>query len=278
MTSEVRLLKRVLVTIILLPIGIAAIIIGNWVFYAVVGLILGLAALEYVRLFRASGLQPAGFLVIAGVLLFVLGRALNGFESAAWISSLIILVLMTYHLVAYERGRDQAATDFGASLGGAFYIGWLGAYMVSLRELPGGAWWVLLVLPAVWFADTGAYLIGSRFGRHKLSPRLSPKKSWEGYFGGIAAGTLGTIVLAFALKELAGAELTVTWWQAGLLGFILGVVPTLGDLGESMIKRQVGAKDSGNLLPGHGGAFDRIDSWLWAGVLGYYLIVWFFLG
>jgi phosphatidate cytidylyltransferase len=278
MTSEVRLAKRALVTIILLPIVIAAIIMGSWVYVAMVILILGLAASEYVRLFRASGLQPAGFLVVIAVLLFTVGRALNGFESAAWISSLVILALMTYHLVVYERGRDLAATDFSASLSGAFYIGWLGAYMVSLRALPSGMWWVLLVLPGIWLADTGAYLIGSRFGRHKLSPRLSPKKSWEGYLAGIVTGVLGTIILALIWKGLAGSELPVTWPQAGVLGFILGAVPTLGDLGESMIKRQVGAKDSGNLLPGHGGAFDRIDSWLWAGVLGYYVIVWFFMG
>jgi len=271
------LVKRVLVAVILLPIGIAAIIIGNWVYVAVVALILGFAALEYVQLFRASGLQPAGFLVITGVLLFILGRAVNGFESAAWITSLVILALMTYHLIAYERGRDLAATDFSASLSGSFYIGWLGAYMVSLRALPAGIWWVLLVLPAVWLADSGAYLIGSRFGRHKLSPRLSPKKSWEGYIAGIVTGTLGTIILALVWTSLAGPELNVTWWQAAVLGLILSAAPTLGDLGESMIKRQVGAKDSGNLLPGHGGAFDRIDSWLWAGVLGYYTIVWFFI-
>lgn len=276
-TLEVRLVKRVLVAVILLPIGIAAIIIGNWVYVAVVALILGFAALEYVQLFRASGLQPAGFLVITGVLLFILGRAVNGFESAAWITSLVILALMTYHLIAYERGRDLAATDFSASLSGSFYIGWLGAYMVSLRALPAGIWWVLLVLPAVWLADSGAYLIGSRFGRHKLSPRLSPKKSWEGYIAGIVTGTLGTIILALVWTSLAGPELNVTWWQAAVLGLILSAAPTLGDLGESMIKRQVGAKDSGNLLPGHGGAFDRIDSWLWAGVLGYYTIVWFFM-
>ena len=85
--------------------------------------------------------------------------------------SLIVLVAMTYHLVAYERGRDQAGTDFSVTLAGVFYIGWLGAYFISIRNLPEGQWWLLVILAGVMFADSGAYFIGKRFGRHKLSPR-----------------------------------------------------------------------------------------------------------
>jgi phosphatidate cytidylyltransferase len=183
---------------------------------------------------------------------------------------------MVYHLAAFERGRDQAGTDFGITISGALYIGWLGAYLVSLRNLPEGMWWVLLVLPGVWLADTGAYFIGRKFGRRKLSPRLSPKKTWEGYIGGIVIATLGTALLAAALRYWAGPQTAITSQGGVFLGIILAAMTPLGDLGESMIKRQVGAKDSSHLLPGHGGVFDRIDSWLWASVLGYYLIIWFF--
>ena len=134
----------------------------------------------------------------------------------------------------------------------------------------------MLALPAVWLADSGAYFIGKRLGRRKFSPRLSPTKTWEGYLAGVLTGTLGAALLALVWRIGAGPDTAVTFWRAGLLGFILSVVTPLGDLGESMIKRQVGAKDSSQLLPGHGGAFDRIDSLLWCGVIGYYAIVWFF--
>ncbi len=271
------LLQRLLVAIVLLPLGIAAIWFGGWVYVSVIALFLGLAAWEYVRLFRSGGLKPAGAFVIGGVLLVVTGRAIHGFESAPLILSFLVLLSMAYHLVDYERGRDQAGTDFGVTLAGIFYIGWIGAYLVSLRDLPEGQWWVLVVLPAVWFADSGAYFIGRGFGRRKLSPRLSPKKTWEGYLGGILTGVIATALFAVLWRTGAGPESAITPWRGAVVGLVMGVFPTLGDLGESMIKRQFGVKDSGNLLPGHGGAFDRIDSWLWAAVIGYYLITWLWI-
>ncbi len=168
-------------------------------------LILGLAAWEYVGLFRAGGLQPAGILVVLGTLGLAAGRAYSGFDSAPWMISLVVLLSMTYHLVAYERGRDQAGTDFGITLAGVLYIGWIGSYLISLRELPEGVWWVLLALPAVWLADSGAYFIGRAFGRRKLSPRLSPKKTWEGYLGGVLVGVLGSALAGVSLVVLDGS-------------------------------------------------------------------------
>jgi len=241
---------------------------------ALVAVFMCLAAWEYSNLFRLGGLQPATVLVVVGTLLLLIGRNLTGFESAAWMISLIVLLAMTFHLIAYERGRDQAGTDFAVTLAGMFYIGWFGAYFISLRNLPEGKWWILVVLPAVWFADTGAYFIGKRFGKHLLCPRLSPKKTWEGYLGGILVGVPLTALFTALWRVGAGPASAVTIGRGALIGLMMGIFPTLGDLGESMIKRQMGVKDSGNLLPGHGGAFDRVDSWLWAVVIGYYLIVW----
>ena len=182
------------------------------------------------------------------------------------------------HLYAYERGRDHAATDLAATIAGFIYLGWIGAYLVDLRNLPDGGWWLMLVLPCVWGADTGAYIIGSKYGKHKMAPRLSPKKSWEGYVAGIVMGTyVGAIFAwAFNVNTFVG-RLTISPWEGALLGFVLSVLPTLGDLGESMFKRQGGIKDSGAVIPGHGGAFDRIDSWLWGAVIGVYWIQFFFL-
>jgi phosphatidate cytidylyltransferase len=266
--------QRILVAVILLPIGLIAIYLGGPVYLAMITIILLLAALEYVQLFNAGGYQPAGVFVLAGTGLLVIGRALGGFESAAWMISLLILASMAYHLLMYERGRDCAPTDFAVTLSGFLYLGWIGAYLISLRNLPEGIWWVLTVLPTVWLADSGAYFVGKSFGRHQMSRRISPKKTWEGYLGGIFAGTLGGALLPFLWLALAGTTLSITPLKGAAVGLTLSVLTVLGDLGESMIKRQVGMKDSGKLLPGHGGVFDRIDSWLWAGVLGYYLAFW----
>ena len=271
------LVSRLLVTIVLLPIGLLAINYGGWPYNLLVTLLLVLASWEYVLLFRAGGVQPAGLLIPIGTLLLILGRIWDGFQSAPWLASLLILAVMTYHMIAYERGREQAGTDFAVTLSGIFYLGWMGAYLVSLRALPEGKWWVLLVLPAVWLADSGAYFVGVRFGRRKFSPRLSPKKTWEGYLAGVVTGTLGAALLALVWRLGSGPGTEISFWRAALLGLVLSVLTPLGDLGESMIKRQVGAKDSSNLIPGHGGVFDRIYSWLWAGVIGYYVIVWFFI-
>ena len=148
--------------------------------------------------------------------------------------------------------------------------------MLSLRALPNGLWWLWVTLPAVWLADSGAYFIGKRFGRHKLSPRLSPKKTWEGYLGGILFGSLGSIAWVALWEIWFPVNPLLTPVRVALLGLAIAVITPLGDLGESMIKRQVGIKDSSHLIPGHGGVFDRIDSWLWAGVIGYYFVTWFF--
>lgn len=268
---------RVLVAAVLLPIGLFIIYQGDWFFAVFVALILAIAAWEYSHIFQVSGFQPATIIAIIGAASLAIGRAWDRFESAPWIISLVVLVSMTYHLVAFERGRDKAATDFAVTLSAVFYLGWLGAYLISIRMLPEGFWWLLLVLPIVWLADSGAYFIGRAYGRHKLSPRLSPKKTWEGYLGGVLVGTLGGVGLVYLWGMWAGPAFSISPLQGALLGFVLSTITTLGDLGESMIKRQVGVKDSSNLLPGHGGAFDRIDSWLWAGVISYYVITWFWL-
>ena len=266
------LLQRTLVILLLMPIVLAIIVWGGAAYVGLVALICVLASMEYVILFRSGGLQPAAFIVVGGSIALITGRALDGFQSAPGIVSLIILLSMTYHLFAFERGRNQAGTDFGVTLGGVFYLGWLGAYLVSIRFLPEGQWWLLIVLPAVWFSDSGAYIIGSLFGKHPISKRLSPYKTWEGYFGGILFSVPLSVALALLWQVWAGSNSAITPMRAAILSLILGSITILGDLGASMIKRQVGAKDSGKLLPGHGGAFDRIDTWLWAGVVGYFVI------
>ena len=268
------LAKRLLVVIVMLPAGTLAIYYGGWLFAAVITLLCVLSAWEYNQLMRQSGHQPALALVVGGTLALLFQRQLDGFQNSALALSLLVLASMTYHLVAYERGRNQAASDFGVTLAGFLYLGWIGAYLISLRSLPDGRWWTLTAIAAVWAADGMAFVAGKLWGRHALSPRLSPKKTWEGYWGSIAGGVAMGTALG-GLFSLMGTGISA--WSGAWLGLAMGALPTLGDLGESMIKRQAGVKDSSNLLPGHGGIFDRIDSWLWAGVIGFYLIMWFWV-
>ncbi len=270
--------QRVLVAVILLPIGIVAIVSGGWIHTSVMALIVGLASWEYATLSKAGGKNPSAFFVLIGALLLVITRNLFGFEFEPALFAFLILIGMGIHLVSFEKGRNQAASDFGVTLTGVFYFGILGGYFVSLRNLPNGLWWILLVLPSIWLADSGAYFIGKKYGKHKMAPRLSPKKSWEGYFGGILVAVIGAPLLLMLYQSL-GLEnsLGITTAHAIIIGLAMSLFPTLGDLGESMIKREVGVKDSGTLLPGHGGMFDRIDSWLWGATIGFYLIYWFFI-
>jgi phosphatidate cytidylyltransferase len=268
------LIKRVLAALVLAAIGIPAIIFGGLFYFLLILLLLGVASWEFGKIFEATGSRVSKLLLTGGVVLIV---GMRGYfqDLAPAALALLILAAMTWHLVDYEKGRNQAATDFCVTVGGILYLGWIGAYLIDLRNLVAGLWWLVLVLPAVWLADTAAYFIGSRFGRHPLSPRLSPKKTWEGYWSGVIAGTIGSAGLAVLWHHLGG--IPVNWWQGAILGAVISTLTPLGDLGESMIKRQAGFKDSSNIIPGHGGVLDRLDSWLWAACLGYLFVIWFLL-
>jgi phosphatidate cytidylyltransferase len=263
--------QRLIVAVILATIGIGMIFLGGWALTIFVIFLLGMAAWEYGQLFRQGEYQPATWLVITGVILSCLMRMFFGFNHSDLLLSSLTLLTMAWHVFAYERGSRSPGSDFSITLAGFVYIGWLGAYFISLRNLPDGTMWLLLVISAICFADSAAYILGRWLGKHKLSPRVSNGKTWEGYIGGILVG----LVLTTALAAWIHLRVPAITWQIGLfLGAVLGILAPLGDLGESMLKRQFGVKDSSRLLLDHGGFLDRMDSWLWAAAIGYYLIIW----
>ncbi len=271
--------QRAIAGFSLLAIGIYPISAGGLPYLAIILILLIIAAWEYARLFQAAGFRPATYLILAAVAAFLVTRHFSP-DPLKWdslIISVFILLAMTIHLIDYERGAKFSGTDFAITLSGGLYLGFLGGYLIPLRHLPDGVWWFLATLPAVWLSDSGAYFVGRSLGKRKMSPRLSPKKTWEGYAGGVLFGTLGNALLCLAWQASPAAPEALTPLNGALLGLVLSLLTPLGDLGQSMIKRQVGIKDSGNILPGHGGIFDRMDSWIWAGALGYYLITWFFI-
>jgi phosphatidate cytidylyltransferase len=259
-------------------VGLPAIIYGGVFYYLVITVILAGSAWEFVNLYRAVQYEPQEIVTVGGVLVIATARFFFA-EAAVPLFVVSILLAMTVHLVAFERGRDRAGLDFAITAAGITYLGWIGSYLLDLRQMPQGLWWWFIVLPIVWAGDTGAYSIGSVYGRHKMTPRLSPKKSWEGYFAGLFTSVLIGAFFSYAFSSLGPQPLNglIDPLQGGLLGLFIGAVTPLGDLGESMLKRQSGLKDSSNIFPGHGGFLDRIDSWVWGAAIGYFIIRFFIL-
>jgi phosphatidate cytidylyltransferase len=268
--------RRLITALGLVAIGLPAILLGGIFYYALMGTFLIGASWEYVHLFRAVKLEPQMHITVGGVAIVTFLRMFFPTYAEAALA-LIILVAMAYHLIAYERGRDQSALDFCLTIGGIVYIGWIGSYLFDLRNLPQGGWWFMLVMFCVWLGDSGAYSIGRSYGVHKMALRLSPKKSWEGYAASVFTGMVTGGFYVYVFTTFGNLHSDIAIWQGVILGLLLGALPPLGDLGESMIKRQSGIKDSSDIIPGHGGFFDRIDSWLWGATIGYFFLIWFIL-
>ncbi len=190
--------------------------------------------------------------------------AVAAFTGVRWPSLPILMpamslaLLITLGLQLTNAGKRRFS-DWAVSFAGGFYIGWTCGLVAALRELENGAWWLLLTLVTVWLADSGAYVFGRLLGKHKLAPAISPSKTWEGYIGGALTALVGGAFVGWAspLGLLSGAT----------VGGLIGLFAVMGDLTESLIKREAKTKDSGSLIPGHGGVFDRVDSLLWAAVI-----------
>jgi phosphatidate cytidylyltransferase len=182
---------------------------------------------------------------------------------------LSLLAAMLFALWTYERrASGSVIVDWLATMVGIILLGWVGAHFFRLRGQGEMALqWTIIAILSTWLADSAAYVIGTWFGKRKLAPRLSPNKTVEGYVAGIVLGTGLTVIAAYLL------QLPLT--MALILGVLVSVISPAGDLGVSLLKREAGVKDSGNMLPGHGGALDRIDSLIWSVTMAYYLVYFF---
>jgi phosphatidate cytidylyltransferase len=266
--------KRILSAAIFIPACLLVVFIGGWVFAAAAAAILGIGAWEFWRMFKQANYSPNAFILIAGTICLALSRIAFNQDLSAVVFSAFVLISMAHHIFAYDRGVDTAGLDFCFTVGGIIYVGWLGSYVVALRFLPDGLYWIILAILGVGISDIGAYLIGSMVGKHKISRRVSPAKSLEGYIGGILSACLFGYLFG-TLIDPASTYLNAA--NGVLLTLAVSGCSLLGDLGESMLKRQFNMKDSSQIIPGHGGILDRIDTWLWAGVISYYLIIRFWI-
>jgi phosphatidate cytidylyltransferase len=253
-----NLALRIGSAVVLFPIAVWITYIGGFPFALLASLAAGIAAAELVLMFGTMGLAGAFGVAVAGAIPFVAawersGDLLPGWSGLALAgATVLLLVLFLFRRAPLEEfPRDVAIVALSW-----LYCGVLLASLVGLR-LRFDVGWVILAFVVTWGNDTFAYFVGHQFGRHKLFERISPKKTWEGFAGGAVGSVVGALVTrALLLRGELSVGLAV---GIGLGGALLG---PLGDLAESMVKRAAGVKDSGKIIPGHGGLLDRIDALL----------------
>ncbi|MBK8901786.1 MAG: phosphatidate cytidylyltransferase [Anaerolineaceae bacterium] len=264
-------LQRALISFTLGPLALYLIYLGGLFYFIPLVIILLLATLEYAQLIKNIGWSVPAFVLVPVV---VVQWALAQWSNQALFAPLLLIslfIVAVYALWQFEGGTSQSVpANWFALMAGLILFGWVCSHFFRLRALPEMAWqWTMLAMLSTWIADSGAYLVG-RFvagkvvlGKHALTPRLSPNKTVEGFLGGVVLGTLFTVLIGSLLK--------IEFLPALLLGLLVSTLGTVGDLGISLLKREAGVKDSGNLFPGHGGALDRIDSLMWTVAIAYYL-------
>lgn len=254
--------SRLAVVAVGLPIVLAGAYYGGWWLFVLV-VLAGLIALD--ELYRAGrSFRPlvlAGFAGLAGALA---GAQLGG---AGWmIVGVFVTLPLAFLFVLFAETRQAATVSLAFTVLGVVWIGIGLAYLILLRDIRDhGRLALFTLLLAVFATDTAAYVVGRVVGRRRMAPTLSPGKSWEGFLGGVVGGVFVTWI---ALYDTGLAD----GWRSLVLGATIVLASTLGDLVQSLFKRDVGIKDTGRLLGGHGGVFDRIDSLLIAGPTAYFVL------
>ncbi len=219
---------------------------------------------EFYALTRETRLLPNEILGLAAAAAMPLAAMFFG--KLGLLTAVTVFVLAA--LAWYVAFRQVPLADTAVTVLGVMYVAFGLTHLVLVRGLDAGALLVLTILLSVWAADVSAYFVGSLLGRHKLAPSISPGKSWEGFAGGI----LGSVLVWVAASQVSDTGLGLAWLVS--IGIAVAVAGLFGDLLESRIKREVGVKDSGTMLPGHGGILDRFDSLIIVAVVAYYMLVW----
>ncbi len=255
--------SRIVVSLIGLPVVLVPVYYGGWLLFALAAIAAATALHEYWLLARPlAPLAPAGYI---GAALALVGAEMGGIS---WmVGGLMTTFLFAFALKAISEARQAATIAISGTVMGALWIGGGLSFLVLLRELPQhGRLAALSVLLAVWAGDTFAYAGGRLIGRHKMAPRTSPGKTWEGFVFGTAA----TVFVSFVIFYKQGY---LTIGQSLLVGAAIAVAAPVGDLFESMLKRDMDVKDTGTLLGGHGGMLDRTDALLFAAPAVYFTIL-----
>lgn len=259
------LFQRILTVIIAAPFLVAAVLCPvAAVFKGVTALALLIGLSEFYTLLGLSKAERL-FALFLGLMhtLYLLFCPLRGGEHL-FETTLLLFVIFLFYVFRQHPSLQGVAARVGLILFGIFYVGTLGATVGLLKDLPFGTFWIFLLLAMTWLNDTAAYFIGHRFGRRRLAPLISPGKTVEGFAGGFLGSFAGFLVFWSLMEN------PLTLAQGLILVFLVGLAGPLGDLSESLLKRSFGVKDSGNIIPGHGGMLDRIDALLFAAPVVYF--------
>ncbi|MFH2033343.1 MAG: phosphatidate cytidylyltransferase [Candidatus Margulisiibacteriota bacterium] len=265
------MILRSLTILILVPVVAACTYLGGLAFLALVLALALFSVNEFYSMMMRRGYKPAYWVGNAITIFFIVfayySLKLN-WEPA---HSAILTLAATAALFSgiFLKRKKDTIMDVMVTLFGMVYIGWFFSYFLFLRNLTDHGAYLFFLMFSIWAMDIMAYLFGKAFGRHKLAPSISPKKTWEGAI----AGFLTCLIAASIFSGMASIPMV----DALILGVLIGIVAQFSDLVESLIKRDAGVKDSSALLPGHGGVLDRMDSFILTVPIMYYYIVWIIL-
>jgi phosphatidate cytidylyltransferase len=252
--------KRVLISIIGIPVILTASYLGSAYFFTFVLVIALVSFYEYTTLVKAKGANTNIWLGFLSIIFLLVNQVSNIFDTYTFLLTLMVLLTS----IELFRNKGSVIYNVGSSLLGIFYIGLFAGALIGIREFyppigdlyTRGGYLIISIFIGIWICDSAAFFGGTILGKHKLFPRVSPNKSWEGAIFGFLFAVLSLILLKPVLLNF------LSWINILVIGIIIGTIGQIGDLIESLIKRDAGVKDSSKLIPGHGGIFDRFDSLL----------------
>ena len=266
-------ITRILVSALAIPIILGIAYLGK-IPFLIFSLVIGTASYyEFSSMVKSKDHQTNK---IFG-LLFISILILNAYFNVIEMGILFLIIVLTLMLYELFRNRSSAINNLGSTLIGIVYIGLFTSALVKVREFYSdsdllysqGGLIIISVLLTIWVCDSAAYFLGSAFGKHKLFPRVSPNKSWEGAVAGFVFSIITMVVLKPLILDF------LNWNEILIIGFLIGIFGQIGDLIESLLKRDAGVKDSSSIIPGHGGIFDRFDSLIFSAPIIYIYLFYF---
>lgn len=249
---------RIIVSIIFIPVILAAAYFGSTYFFLFISIVGLISYHEYVQLIKKKNAFPlymTGFIINLMIYFFFYVKLID-------ITVLILIITLYVFIIELFRNKESAILNSGVTLMSVLYLGFFMGSVIGIREFytfsdySNGGYLIISILVSIWLCDTAAFFGGTTFGKHKLFPRVSPNKSWEGAIFGFIFAVGGMILAKYTVLNF------LSYTDVIIIGIIVGTIGQLGDLVESLLKRDAGVKDSSNIIPGHGGILDRFDSLL----------------